>query len=117
MLNHDGAPEPPPGHRGGRTFNAFLDTKRLNRQASDVWRVMRDMRWHTLREVSTRTGHPEASVSARLRDFRKYRFGGHEVRRERAPWQGGLFWYRLVPAIDPVLTQTVAMDDRDEEWW
>jgi hypothetical protein len=88
---------PPPGHRGGRTFSAEIDGARLNRQAFDVWHAMRDMAWHTLPELSTRTGHPEASVSARLRDFRKERFGGHEVQRERIPFGNGLHRYRLVP--------------------
>ena len=86
------------GGRGGFTFDAEQDEDRLNRQARQVWGVMNDRRWHTLREISHRTGHPEASVSARLRDFRKIRFGGHTVLRRREAFMAGTFEYLLVPA-------------------
>jgi hypothetical protein len=72
-----------------------VDYVRLNQQAIDVWAVMRDLAWHTLSGISRATAHPEASVSARLRDFRKERFGSHIVERERVI--GGLWRYRLVP--------------------
>jgi len=39
-------------------------------QQRDVWLLMRDGHWRTLAEISAATGHPEASVSARLRQFR-----------------------------------------------
>lgn len=91
-------PPPPHGHRGGSTFSHPLDYVRLNKQADDVWRIMRDGRWHTLSGLSRLTGHPEASVSARLRDFRKERFGSHVVERERLT--AGLWRYRLVPNPD-----------------
>lgn len=86
---------PPPGDRGGITYQRPLDYARLNRQAYDVWMVMCDMRWHTLADLASLTGHPEASISARLRDFRKWQFGQHTV--ERARSEGGLFRYRLIP--------------------
>ena len=92
----DATPPPPGGHRGGATFDPALDTIRLNAQAADVWRAMRSGAWRTLREIADATGHPEASVSARLRDYRKDRFGAHEVERKRIA--GGLFAYRLVRA-------------------
>lgn len=88
---------PPAGPRDGFTFNAEQDEDRLNKQSRDVWRVMSDRRWHTLREISARTGHPEASVSARLRDFRKPRFGQHTVHRQREAFGQGTFEYLLVP--------------------
>jgi hypothetical protein len=82
--------------RGGATFDAKKDEKRLDRQHAHVWHVMRDGRWHTLADIERRTSHPQASISARLRDFRKKRFGSHEVQRERDGWVQGLFHYRLV---------------------
>jgi hypothetical protein len=39
---------------------------------------------------------PEGSVSARLRDLRKDKFGGFEVERKRDSIEKGLFLYRLV---------------------
>lgn len=84
---------PRDGHRDGATHDASVDYVRLNRQLADVWRVMRDGRWRTLREISAASGHPEASVSARIRDFRKERFGGHSVQRQRIEGDG--YNYRL----------------------
>jgi hypothetical protein len=85
------------GDRDGSTYESDLDSVRLNRQAAIVWRLMRDGHWRTLAEISEITGCPEASVSARLRDFRKERFGSHTVERERALTISGLFYYRLIP--------------------
>lgn len=87
-------PEPPPGNRGGGSYDRSMDFDRLNTQAADVWRVLAkdSRRWHTLASLSRATGHPEASVSARLRDFRKPEFGGHEIETVR---QGNVFLYRL----------------------
>lgn len=78
----------------GATYDPDQDESRLARQINRVWRAMNDGGWHTLADLSLQTGVPEASISARLRDFRKPRFGGHVVLRERAG--GGLWRYKLV---------------------
>jgi hypothetical protein len=78
----------------GETYDPGLDFKRLGRAARAVWMLMRDGQWRTLAMVSDATGYPEASVSARLRDFRKARMGSHTVERRRA--HGGLYEYRVV---------------------
>ena len=86
------------GHRrDGATFDPDQDAVRLSQQADDVWAFMLDGAWHTLRSISSATGHPEASVSARLRDFRKERFGTHQVQRQRVA--KGAHAYRLVPNV------------------
>jgi hypothetical protein len=84
------------GRRDGTTFDPDRDAIRLAQQATDVWAFMRDGGWHMLRSISHATGHPEASVSARLRDYRKSRFGSHTVERM---WNGRVrvHLYRLVP--------------------
>lgn len=64
---------------GGKTFDEDRDGDRLRKQFNDVWMLMADGRYRTLEQISRSTGHPEASVSARLRDFRKAKFGGHDV--------------------------------------
>lgn len=74
----------------GETFDAARDGKRLSAQAADVYALMRDGRWRTLGDISEATGHPEASVSARLRDLRG---AGHTV--ERAYVSRGLWRYRV----------------------
>jgi len=81
------------GPRGGDTYDAARDESRLNRQMRDVFRIVSDEDWHTLEELAQATGHPEASVSARLRDLRKRRFGGHTV--ERTYLGSGLWAYRF----------------------
>jgi hypothetical protein len=83
------------GPRDGATYTP-ADKARLNCQATDVWAFMRDGRWHTLREISAATNHPEASISARLRDYRKERYGRHTVERIRVH-PTGVHVYRLVP--------------------
>lgn len=88
------------GDRGGETYDRALDFTRLNAQAQRVWDAMQDGKYHTLDGISKVTGDPPASVSARLRDFRKAQFGGHEVRRKRHPRRPGLYGYRLIPRSD-----------------
>jgi hypothetical protein len=71
------------GDRDGQTFDRNRDGKPLNQQAHDVFNLMRDGEWRPLFRISQITGHPEASISARLRDLRKSRFGGYTVERKR----------------------------------
>ena len=77
----------------GQETGEERDAPRLGRQLVAVLRVMQDGKWHTLAGLAHATGHPEASISARLRDLRKPRFGRAVVERKRS--DGGLFWYRL----------------------
>lgn len=103
--------DPPDGPRDGITFEADRDEARLNRQGRRVWRVLRQGGWYSLAEISTATGDPESSVSARLRDFRKDRFGAHTVDRRRR--SGGLWEFRLVPNPDPPpVPETAPRDTR-----
>jgi hypothetical protein len=48
------------------------DVTRLSEQCRVVYSHMRDLRAHTLREISAATNIPEASVSARIREIRAY---------------------------------------------
>ena len=82
---------------GGETFDDDLDGARLTGQMGAVWSLMRDGRWRTLNEIAAVTGAPEASVSARLRDLRKDRFGRLEVQRRRCG-EGGTWRYRVILA-------------------
>lgn len=83
-----------PPMRDGSTFDLERDGKRLERQHDRVRDLMLDGYWRTLSEIARHTGAPEASVSARLRDLRKPRFGGYVV--ERKNLGGGTWKYRLV---------------------
>lgn len=85
----------PPAARGS-TCEAE-DTPRLNAQGLDVYHYCRDLRAHTLAEISAGTGHPEASVSARLREIRRYLHDGDKgtILRERVPSGNGLHTYTM----------------------
>lgn len=91
-------PEPPESEFGGETA-APEDTPRLSGQLEVVLEAIQGEKWWTLDElqayVETRLSRrvTQTSVSARLRDLRKKKFGGHTV--ERRNEGGGLFRYRL----------------------
>lgn len=78
----------------GRTYEWTLDEKRLGAQHRRIAALMSDGAWRTLEEIGSATNDPPASVSARLRDFRKERFGGYEVERRRR--SVALHEYRVV---------------------
>ena len=95
---------PDPVRYNGETFEQERDGSRLAEQHRRVAAVMRGEGWHTLAEIADRTGDPEASVSARLRDFRKVRFGGYTV--ERRYLRDGLFEYRVLSPKSPQVVHT-----------
>ena len=82
----------------GSTFEPEHDAMRLSRQHRLVWKTMMNAhKWLTLEEIYRVTNEMPQSVSARLRDFRKPRFGSHIVeRRRRDDAAKGIFEYRLI---------------------
>lgn len=81
-------------HFDGATYEKERDGLRLAEQMRAVFAVMKDGQFRTLAQLAQMTGAPEASVSARLRDLRKPRFGGHTVNRQYV--RKGLHQYQLV---------------------
>jgi len=77
----------------GETYDHKQDRTRLFKQLQAVLATMIDGEWHTLGDLEAKLNYPQASISARLRDLRKCRFGSHTVERRRVT--GGLFEYRL----------------------
>ena len=77
----------------GDSYDPALDEERLKNLLGRVWGFMRDGGWHTLADIRSSCGGTEASVSARLRDLRKERFGGYTIDRQRV--SGGLYEYRM----------------------
>lgn len=78
----------------GETYEHSRDAHRLGEQLKRVKQVMSDGQWRTLNELSELANAPEASVSARLRDLRKEKNGGHVVNRRFL--SRGLFQYQLL---------------------
>ena len=72
-----------------------IDTPRLSLQITRVFELMKDGRYRTLREIANHTGCLETSASARLRDLRKPKFGGHCVDARRAEGTLLTYEYRL----------------------
>jgi len=80
----------------GKTYDPALDGDRLRRQLGRTWEALRNGEWLTLFELSVKTADPEASLSARIRDLRKEKFGSYKVLRRRRDGEGGLWEYRMV---------------------
>ena len=80
-------------HFDGDTYDPEQDHVRLSGQMLKVRNLMADGQWRTLAHIASEVGAPEASVSARLRDLRKPKFGGYAV--ERARMGSGLHYYRV----------------------
>jgi DNA-binding Lrp family transcriptional regulator len=78
----------------GTTYDDKLDGPRLTQQYQRAFACMADGQWRTLEALADMVGAPTHSVSARLRDMRKKRFGAHLVERKRIA--GGLYEYRLI---------------------
>lgn len=80
--------------RDGSTYVHERDGRRLAAQHHRVLACLRDKGWWTLKQLHVATNDPEASISARLRDLRKPKFGAHIIEREYV--ERGLWRYRLV---------------------
>jgi hypothetical protein len=84
-------------HFDGSTYSPELDHKRLTGMLHRIYAVLSNGRWYTLRELSQLANGTEASISARLRDLRKVRFGSHTIDKKREA--NGLWRYKM--EIDP----------------
>ena len=67
----------------GESYETERDFDRLHSQYQRVWNVMKDSKWRTLYQIHVAINGlgTEAAISARLRDFRKEKFGNHTVNR------------------------------------
>lgn len=77
----------------GRTFNQVRDGSRLRGQLEAVRGALISGGWWTLAKLSERARGSEASVSARLRDLRKPKFGAYDI--ERRYVSNGVWEYHL----------------------
>jgi hypothetical protein len=70
------------------------DRKRLKSQRSGVWNILRDHRWHPLTIFKQKVKGSDSSITARIRDARKKKYGGHIIQCARDA--AGVYRYRLV---------------------
>ncbi|MHA2063050.1 MAG: hypothetical protein ACXABY_01590 [Candidatus Thorarchaeota archaeon] len=81
----------------GSSYDPEIDYSHLSGQLDRVQSLMEDGSWRSLHAIADILGEQSvASVSARLRDLRKVRFGGREVQRRRVG-KTHTFEYRLIP--------------------
>jgi len=73
-----------------------VDVPRLAGQLARVFELMCDGQYRTLTEIASATGCLETSAGARLRDFRKPKFGGHTVIQRQVEGVPLLYEYRLI---------------------
>lgn len=71
------------------------DYTRLSGQLLRVFEVMKDGRWYGASQLCELANVSPLSITARIRDLRKDRFGKHAIETKRAN-DTGLFLYRLV---------------------
>ena len=78
----------------GWTYDEAQDQKRLGTLLIRVYNVLKDGQPHTLPELVLKCGGSETGVSAKIRDLRKARFGGHTIEATRK--HGGTWAYKLL---------------------
>ena len=101
----------------GATYAPDLDRERLLTQLGQVFHIMRDGKWRTLSQIRSRQetvfgrSGSEAAISARLRDYRKSKLGGHTVERQRKGLAG--FSYRLLLRQGPPPEEEAKQEEMD----
>lgn len=78
----------------GSDYKPSRDESRLTKQYHIIFTLMSDGLFRTLGQIESITNCPQASISARLRDFRKQRNGSHTVNKRYI--DNGLYEYQLV---------------------
>ena len=81
-------------HFDGVTYDPKLDYTRLTTQLGKVYNLLNTGRWYTLRQLADLVKAPEASVSARIRDLRKLKFGEHNIEHDRL--SNGVWRYPMI---------------------
>lgn len=100
---------------GGVTYAPERDRKRLRKQLQKTFDLMKDGVYRTPPEMEQALGYPWASISARLRDFRKPKFGLHTV--DRVYVGNGLWAYALTPnaqIVQPTLDSEAGKQMMDD---
>ena len=80
----------------GITCDKKTDGARMRSQLDSVRKEMKSGKWFTLDELSALCGGSVASISARIRDLRKDKFGALPMQGRRIPGVDGLWEYRMI---------------------
>ncbi len=64
----------------GKHYDKTKDKARLTKQMQGVYECINSGDWKTVEEIADFTGYPQPSISAQLRNLRKEKFGGLNVK-------------------------------------
>lgn len=82
----------------GADYNEKRDRIRLTGQMNRIFNTLNDVGkyggWLSVQDIALVTGDREISVAAQIRNLRKPKFGGHDIRRRRAY---NTYQFRLFP--------------------
>lgn len=91
----------------GSDYSQEHDRDRLMSQLLVVKKIMADGEWHTIRELTRRTGFMDASISRYLRYLRAPKFGGHTIaKRVCGDRKLGLYEYHLTTPQEDIPNET-----------
>ena len=89
----------------GATYDRDRDGKRLTGQLEAVAHILATHEWVELPELVAKVrmcvgGHvTDSGVTARVRDLRKEKFGGHVIYSRAARFGGGVWEYRMAQDV------------------
>ena len=93
----------------GATFDPKQDGPRTSNQLRVVRDILSDGAWHPGPDIVAEASEilkqtcSDSSITARIRDLRKPRHGGHQIDRRRRHEGGGLHEYRMRAPGPPTL--------------
>lgn len=101
----------------GATYDRAADRMRLTTQLRRVLQYMLGRGWTPLHQIAAALAEPEGSVSARLRDLRKPKFGEYVVISRRST-DGGTWEYVVLPPVKEIMRMwRVTHRDGQREMW
>jgi hypothetical protein len=80
---------------GGSTFDHKRDAADFRCQLDRTRGIMLGGGWHTLEYLASEVGCSEATVSARLRDLRKPRYGAYNIEKRVKVGTKRVYEYRM----------------------
>lgn len=90
----------------GSTYSHALDGERIKGRRAQIFALMGDRKFRSLTEIANTVGGSEAAASARLRDFRKAKYGSYTVIGKRFGDKKSGFWkYQVLPPLSTLTEQ------------
>ena len=78
----------------------------MSTQMERVFNVLKVGGYFTLDEIADQTGDPQQAISARIRDLRKPKYGGHTIERKQFETSGKAWCYKMTVNEDGEVPRT-----------